>query len=54
MKTILVVDDEPDAVELAELNLALLVIRNYREDGAEAIAKARKALPDLILLDDAS
>ena len=51
VKTILVVDDEPDAVELVEFNLraaGYAVIT--AEDGAEAIAM-RKALPDLILLD---
>ncbi len=49
---ILVVDDEPDAVELLEFNL-----RNAgydvttAEDGDEALKKARAKRPDLILLD---
>ena len=52
VKTILVVDDEPDAVELVEFNLRAAGYSVITaEDGAEAIAKARKALPDLILLD---
>ncbi|HEV2249908.1 MAG TPA: response regulator transcription factor [Candidatus Limnocylindria bacterium] len=52
MKTILVVDDEPKIVELA---------RDYLEhagfavvsasDGSEALARARMAAPDLIVLD---
>jgi two-component system phosphate regulon response regulator PhoB len=49
---ILVVDDEPDAVELIEFNLTgagFDVIT--AEDGAEALKKARRSLPDLILLD---
>lgn len=49
---ILVVDDEPDAVELIEVNLKtagydVLVA----DDGREALQKARAAAPDLILLD---
>ena len=52
VKTILVVDDEPDAVELVEFNLRAAGYSVIAaEDGAEAIAKAREALPDLILLD---
>ena len=49
---LLVVDDEPDAVELLEFNL-----RNAgydvvsAEDGAEAIKKAKASRPDLIVLD---
>ncbi len=49
---ILIVDDEPEAVELIEFNLK----QNGFEvltasDGAEALKKARSALPSLILLD---
>ena len=44
VKTILVVDDEPDAVELVEFNLRAAGYSVITaEDGAEAIAKARKA-----------
>jgi two-component system phosphate regulon response regulator PhoB len=49
---ILVVDDEPEAVELVDFNLkqagfdVLTAI-----DGAEALKKARSALPSLIVLD---
>jgi two-component system phosphate regulon response regulator PhoB len=49
---ILVVDDEPDAIELIGFNLKSSgydVIT--AEDGAEAIKKARVFLPSLILLD---
>jgi CheY-like chemotaxis protein len=49
---ILVVDDEPDAVELIAgrlFGLASTVLRAY--GGREAIDIARKELPDLILLD---
>jgi len=49
---ILVVDDEPDAVELIEFNLkgaGYDVVR--ASDGEEALKKARMALPDLIILD---
>ena len=52
VKTILVVDDEPDAIELVEFNLRAAgygVIA--AEDGEEAIRKAREGMPDLILLD---
>ncbi len=49
---ILAADDEPDALELIEVNLKtagyeVLVAIN----GAEALQKARAALPDLMLLD---
>jgi len=49
---ILVVDDEPDALELIEVNLRasgydVLVA----DDGREALQKARAAMPDLVLLD---
>ena len=49
---VLVVDDEPDAVELIEFNLKT---NGYdvvsAADGEEAIKKARAILPDLIILD---
>jgi two-component system phosphate regulon response regulator PhoB len=49
---ILVVDDEPDAVELVEFNLrAAGYDTTSAADGAEALHKARAVLPDLILLD---
>jgi len=49
---ILVVDDEPEAVELLEFNLkqaGFSVIA--AADGAEALKKARSVLPNLIVLD---
>jgi len=49
---ILVVDDEPEAVELVEFNLkqaGYAVITAV--DGAEALRKARAQTPDLIVLD---
>ncbi len=49
---VLVVDDEPDAVELVEFNLkqaGLDVI--VASDGAEALRKAQSHLPSLIVLD---
>ena len=50
--TILVIDDEQDAVELIEFNLknAGFAVRSAA-DGAEALAKARSLLPSLIVLD---
>ncbi|HXI53036.1 MAG TPA: response regulator transcription factor [Candidatus Saccharimonadales bacterium] len=49
---ILVVDDEPDAVELIEFNLKA---NGYEvataADGEEALQKARATLPNLIILD---
>jgi two-component system phosphate regulon response regulator PhoB len=49
---VLIVDDEPDVVELVEFNLRSagydVVSAN---DGAEALRKARTSQPDLILLD---
>ena len=51
-KTILVVDDEPGSVQMFE---SALKDRGYRvitaADGEEALARARKEKPDLILLD---
>lgn len=49
---ILVVDDEPDAVDLIEFNLeAAGYAVSTAGDGAEALRKARQMPPDLILLD---
>jgi phosphate regulon transcriptional regulator PhoB len=49
---ILVVDDEPDAVELIEFNLKAAGFDVVTaKDGAEALKKARQVLPQLILLD---
>jgi CheY-like chemotaxis protein len=49
---ILIIDDDPDAVELVAVqiqDLASEVIRAYT--GAEGVAAARRHLPDVILLD---
>ena len=52
MAKILVVDDEPDAVELVEFNLKNAGFEVVTAaDGAQALKKARAALPDLIVLD---
>jgi DNA-binding response OmpR family regulator len=49
---ILVVDDEPEAVELLEFNLKQAGFEVVTaSDGAEALKKARSSLPGLILLD---
>jgi DNA-binding response OmpR family regulator len=49
---ILVVDDEPDAVELVEFNLTAAGYDIMSAtDGKEALRKARAAAPDLIVLD---
>ena len=49
---ILVVDDEPDAVELIEVNLKAAGFEVIvADDGREALQKARSSAPDLILLD---
>jgi two-component system phosphate regulon response regulator PhoB len=49
---VLVVDDEPEAVELVEFNLRQAGYSVITAgDGAEALKKARAALPDLIVLD---
>ena len=49
---ILVVDDEPEAVELVEFNLKQAGFEVLSAaDGAEALKKARSALPSLIVLD---
>jgi DNA-binding response OmpR family regulator len=49
---ILVVDDEPEAVELVEFNLKQAGFTVFTAaDGAEALSKARSAPPDLIVLD---
>jgi two-component system phosphate regulon response regulator PhoB len=49
---ILVVDDEPDALELVEVNLAKAGFDVATAgDGAAALKKARSMLPNLIILD---
>jgi two-component system phosphate regulon response regulator PhoB len=49
---ILVVDDEPDAVELIEFNLKSAGFEVVTAgDGAEALQKAQNVLPNLIILD---
>jgi DNA-binding response OmpR family regulator len=49
---ILVVDDEPEAVELVEFNLKQAGFGVLTAaDGAEALIKARAAPPDLVVLD---
>ena len=49
---VLVVDDEPDAVELVAFNLTKAGIAVVTaETGVEALAKAREILPDAIVLD---
>ena len=49
---ILVVDDEPEAVELVEFNLKQSGYAvSTAADGAEALKKARAQTPDLIVLD---
>jgi len=49
---ILVVDDEPDTLELLEFNLKNSGYDvTTASDGNEALAKARKSAPDLIILD---
>jgi len=49
---ILVVDDEPEAVELVEFNLKQAGYAvSTAMDGAEALNKARSQTPDLIVLD---
>ena len=49
---ILVADDEPDVLELIEVNLTTAGYEVLTAaDGGEALRKARAAVPDLILLD---
>src|SRR5215468_10194616 len=49
---ILIVDDEPDALELIKVNLSNAgFFVATAEDGDEAIKKARAILPGLIMLD---
>src|ERR1044071_3305908 len=49
---ILVVDDEPEAVELVDFNLKQAGYSVMTAaDGAEALSKARATPPDLIVLD---
>ena len=52
MPKILVVDDEPDAIELIKFNLKAAGYEVVTAaDGEEALKKARSLLPDLIILD---
>jgi two-component system alkaline phosphatase synthesis response regulator PhoP len=49
---ILIVDDEPDILELIEYNLKKEGYQVYTaRNGQEAVSEAKKALPDLIVLD---
>jgi len=49
---VLIVDDEPDILELIEYNLKKEGYQVYTaSNGQEAVAEARKVLPDLIILD---
>ncbi len=51
-QTILIVDDEPDAIELIRFNLKAAGYDVLTaEDGEEALRKARQHIPDLIVLD---
>lgn len=51
-KKVLIVDDEPDIVETLKFGLTLENIDCLEAyDGEEALAKAKKDRPDLILLD---
>jgi DNA-binding response OmpR family regulator len=51
-KKILVVEDDPDLVELLSFNLrACGFVVSTSADGVDALKKARSILPDLILLD---
>jgi len=52
MPKILVVDDEPDAIELIKFNLKAAGYEVITAaDGEEALKKARSMLPDLVILD---
>lgn len=49
---ILIVDDEPDILELIEYNLKKEGYQVYlAKNGQEAVSEAKKVLPDLIILD---
>lgn len=52
MKTILIVDDDPDVVESVRM---ILKVNDYKVitaiDGDECLRKVREAKPDLVLLD---
>ena len=51
-KNILIVEDEPDAVELLELHLKNAGYDvTLAEDGEEALRKIHKSIPDLVILD---
>ena len=51
-KHILIVEDEPDAAELLELNLKNAGFKvTIAEDGDQALKKVHKLLPDLVILD---
>ncbi len=52
MKKVLIVDDEPDLVELVRYNLEKEGFKvEAAKDGEQALGAARRFLPDLVLLD---
>lgn len=52
-KKVLIVDDEPDAIDIAEAMLSEIdcITVLSANDGESGLAKAREAIPDLIILD---
>ena len=53
VKTVLVIDDEPDAVQIVEAMLSEVegVVVESANDGDSGLARVRESKPDMILLD---
>ena len=53
MKMVLVIDDEPDAIQIVETMLSEVegVVVESANDGDSGLARVRESKPDLILLD---
>ncbi|MFC1485680.1 two-component system response regulator [Candidatus Latescibacterota bacterium] len=52
-KMILIIDDEPDAIDITEAMLSEIegIATLSAQDGVSGLAKAKESIPDLIILD---
>jgi two-component system, OmpR family, alkaline phosphatase synthesis response regulator PhoP len=52
-KQVLIIDDEPDAIDITEAMLSTIegITTISSQDGINGLAKARESLPDMVILD---